>query len=73
MTNFFHTINYMNIFLDNICQYVFNRRKNLEAQNNVKKARRLVLEALDHLREVNSDKDLGAGGELGEILLYLFS
>ena len=50
----------------------FNRRKNLEAQNNVKKARRLVLEALDHLREVNSDKDLGAGGELGEILLYLF-
>lgn len=58
--------------LDNICQYVFNRRKNLEVQNDVKKARRLVLEALDHLREINSDKDLGAGGELGEILLYLF-
>lgn len=32
--------------LDNICQYVFSRRKNLEVQNHVKKARRLVLEAL---------------------------
>lgn len=58
--------------LDNICQYVFNRRKNLEVQNDVKKAKRLVLEAIDHLREINSDKDSGAGGELGEILLYLF-
>ena len=58
--------------LDNICQYVFNRRKNLEVQNDIKKAKRLILEAIDHLREVNSDKDSGAGGELGEILLYLF-
>ena len=58
--------------LDNICQYVFNRRKNLEVQNDIKKAKRLVLEAIDHLREINSDKDSGAGGELGEILLYLF-
>lgn len=57
---------------DNICQYVFNRQRNIEAQNNVKKAKHLVIEAIDHLREINSDKDLGAGGELGEILLYLF-
>ena len=54
--------------LDNICQYVFNRRKNL----NEKESKTLILEALDHLREINSEKDLGAGGELGEILLYLF-
>ncbi len=54
--------------LDNICQYVFNRRKNL----NEKESKTLILEALDHLREINSEKDSGAGGELGEILLYLF-
>lgn len=54
--------------LDNICQYVFNRRKNIEE----KESKTLILEALDHLREINSDKDSGAGGELGEILLYLF-
>lgn len=54
--------------LDNVCQYVFNRRKNL----NEKESKTLILEALDHLREINSEKDSGAGGELGEILLYLF-
>lgn len=54
--------------LDNICQYVFNRRKNIEE----KESKTLILEALDHLRGINSDKDSGAGGELGEILLYLF-
>lgn len=54
--------------LDNICQYVFDRRKNLaEAESKT-----LILEALEHLRNINSDKDSGAGGELGEILLYLF-
>jgi len=51
--------------LDNICQYVFSRRNN-------KNSRKLILEALDHLRKINSEKDSGAGGELGEILLYLF-
>lgn len=54
--------------LDNICQYVFNRRKNIEEKD----SKTLILEALDHLRGINSDKDSGAGGELGEILLYLF-
>lgn len=54
--------------LDNICQYVFDRRKNLvEAESKI-----LILEAIEHLRNINSDKDYGAGGELGEILLYLF-
>ena len=32
----------------------------------------IILEALSHLRPVNSEADKGAGGELGEILLYLF-
>lgn len=54
--------------LDNTCQYVFNRRKNIEEKD----SKTLILEALDHLRGINSDKDSGAGEELGEILLYLF-
>lgn len=57
--------------LDNICQYVFSRRRNLEVDNNKKSNRKLILQALDHLRSP-SNKDPGAGGELGEILLYLF-
>ena len=54
--------------LKNICQYVFNRRKIL----NEKEPYTLILDAIDHLRAINSSKDSGAGGELGEILLYLF-
>ncbi len=58
--------------LNNLCQYVFDRRKNSEAQKDVIKSRKLILEAISHLRKVTSDKDSGAGGELGEILLYVF-
>lgn len=58
--------------LPNITKYVFDRRKNMEAENDPQKATTSILEALSHLRSVTSDKDKGAGGELGEILLYLF-
>lgn len=54
--------------LENICQYVFDRCKNLEKKD----SKTFILESLDYLREIKSDDDLGAGGELGEILLYLF-
>lgn len=54
--------------LENICQYVFNRRKNIEQKD----SNTFILKALDHLRKVYSENDNGAGGELGEILLYLF-
>ena len=57
--------------LTNICEYVFNRKRNIEAKEDYKKAQQLILDALDYLRK-SSDKDPGAGGELGEILLYLF-
>lgn len=57
-----------NYILNNICQYVFDRRKNIEERE----SKTLILKALDHLRKINSEKDFGAGGELGEILLYLF-
>ena len=58
--------------LNNICEYVFSRRKILDAKAERNKNRRLILDALSHLRAVNSNEDSGAGGELGEILLYLF-
>lgn len=58
--------------LPNITKYVFDRKRNLEASQDPKKASTLILDALSHLRPVTSEKDKGAGGELGEILLYLF-
>ena len=58
--------------LPNVSKYVFSRRKNVETEKNPQKAATIILEALSHLRKTTSDKDRGAGGELGEILLYLF-
>ena len=58
--------------LSNITRYVFDRRKNTEIENDLTKRNFATLDAISHLRDVTSDKDKGAGGELGEILLYLF-
>lgn len=58
--------------LSNITRYVFDRRKNTEIENDLAKRNFATLDAISHLRDVTSDKDKGAGGELGEILLYLF-
>ena len=58
--------------LSNITRYVFDRRKNTEIENDPAKRNFATLDAISHLRDVTSDKDKGAGGELGEILLYLF-
>lgn len=58
--------------LPNITKYVFDRRKIEEAEKDPKKSSTLILDALSHLRSITSDNDKGAGGELGEILLYLF-
>lgn len=58
--------------LPNITKYVFDRRRINEAQKDPEKYSTLILDALSHLRPITSDKDKGAGGELGEILLYLF-
>lgn len=54
--------------LQNICQYVFDRKKLNETKNDPT----IILEALNQLRKISSDDDCGAGGELGEILLYIF-
>lgn len=58
--------------LPNVAKYVFSRKKFSEIENNPSKQMTIILEALSHLRPVNSEADKGAGGELGEILLYLF-
>lgn len=70
-----------NICLGNICQYVFNRMEN--ASNITPyKIQILTKKAIDKFREIRDEKvtspdgknhdDLGEGGELGELLLYLF-
>lgn len=58
--------------LPNVAKYVFSRKKFSEIENNPTKQMTIILEALAHLRPVSSEADKGAGGELGEILLYLF-
>ena len=58
--------------LDNITNYVFSRSKISEAEKDNRKRKKIILEAINRLRPIDSEQDLGAGGELGEILLYLF-
>ena len=58
--------------LPNIVHYVFSRKAIHNAQQNPQKQMTILVEALSHLRKISSEKDKGAGGELGEILLYLF-
>lgn len=58
--------------LPNIARYVFDRKKLAEAEKSPIKQSLILVEAINHLRKITSDKDRGAGGELGEVLLYLF-
>lgn len=58
--------------LPNVTQYVFSRKKLSEIEKDPIKQRTIVLDALNHLRSVENDADRGVGGELGEILLYIF-
>ena len=58
--------------LPNVTRYVFSRKRLADIENDPIKQQTIILEALSHLRPVENDKDKGTGGELGEILLYLF-
>lgn len=58
--------------LPNIAHYVFSRKTIQTVQLEPRKQMTILVDALSHLREITSEKDKGAGGELGEILLYLF-
>ena len=58
--------------LPNIARYVFDRRKIAEVSQDTQRMYTILSEAVAHLREIAENEDKGAGGELGEILLYLF-
>lgn len=62
--------------IGNLCQYVFNRS---EVNKNIERSQIQVLtkRAINNFREIRVEEakkheDLGQGGELGELLLYLF-
>ncbi|WP_341878082.1 DUF1837 domain-containing protein [Defluviitalea saccharophila] len=55
----------------NIIQYVFNRNVVRQA-NTIAEIQKLFNQARKKFREVKENNDKGAGGELGELLLYLF-
>lgn len=55
----------------NIGAYVFSRAK-IQQFRDEDITEIIALEATEYLRKVSNPKDKGAGGELGEILLYLF-
>lgn len=58
--------------LQNITQYVFSRKKMVDIERNPAKQKTIILDALADLKSIKNNDDKGAGGELGEILLYLF-
>lgn len=58
--------------LPNVLKYVFSRKRLAGIEDDPQKQMTIILEALSHLRPIENEKDKGAGGELGEILLYLF-
>lgn len=55
----------------NLSQYVFNRQV-LSKAKTMYEMQNLYKDACKKLRTINATNDPGAGGELGEILLYLF-
>ena len=62
--------------LHNVARYVFNRKKISETESDPIKQQKILFEAIDQLKSVESKEgkntQKGAGAELGEILLYLF-
>lgn len=58
--------------LPNVVKYVFSRKRLAAIEDDPQKQTTIILEALSHLRPIENENDKGAGGELGEILLYLF-
>lgn len=55
----------------NLVQYIFNRKVVKQAAS-IADIQRLSKKARNRFREIKNNNDSGAGGELGELLLYLF-
>lgn len=71
MNNKFEYSNLQEFLLSNITNYVFSRKENKEASD-TKKIPNLTKKALMEFRKLNNENDCGNGGELGELLLYVF-
>ncbi len=71
VNNSFDYLNLKNLITDNIKSYVFSRKKVKEAED-IGRGDALFNEARKKFRTLKNEKDDGAGGELGEVLLYIF-
>lgn len=69
--NSFDYSNLRDLITDNIKSYVFSRKKVKEAEE-IGRGDALFNEARKKFRALKSENDKGAGGELGEVLLYIF-
>lgn len=64
--NKFSYVELFDLLKENLGSYVLSRKEYSENPE------RAISKAIDKMRKITSDKDLGAGGELGEMLLYVF-
>lgn len=71
MNNKFDYTALYKLLTDNITNYVFSRKENLRAKEK-EEIPTLTIKALQKFREIKNNKDCGAGGELGEFILYIF-
>lgn len=71
MNNKFEYSTLEELLISNITNYVFSRKENKEAIEK-SKIPNLTLKAINEFRKLNNAKDKGRGGELGEMLLYIF-
>ena len=69
--NSFDYSNLKDLITDNIKSYVFSRKKVKEAEE-IGRGDALFNEVRKKFRALKSENDKGAGGELGEVLLYIF-
>lgn len=71
LNNCFDYTNLEKLITDNIKNYVFSRKKVKEA-NEIGRGDALFNEARKRFKELTNEQDKGAGGEMGEVLLYIF-
>ncbi len=71
MNNKFEYTALIDLLSNNITNYVFSRKENIEASEK-NKIQTLTIKAIKEFRKIKNDNDSGSGGELGEFLLYTF-
>lgn len=71
MNNKFEYTALIDLLSNNITNYVFSRKENIDASEK-SKIQTLTIKAIKEFRKIKNDNDSGSGGELGEFLLYTF-